>query len=316
MKRILCVLLSILMLLSLAGCASEQDKALESANALIAEGKYQEAYDALTNQEGYQAYQAQVELAWEKIQEAKGSFLLGTVWKEIDSALELQFVEGGALQFSYDLYGWNEEEPSAMWSYEEGVLKVSRMPESKLEDGGVPTHEVTIEEKDGVTHLTIDGMDFVREEDYAPYEPEIVQITKDNWEDYFELKTEVIWVDGQNGKYPEMPTYICVRDAYVDRVRLDISRIYYSCEYDEVLKEFNADNHNNYFGYTVTTFNKDISMSGKMYDTVVTLNTEDPMNAVAIVFDDGGVNAYNEKQALIAGEARVWYIHGVLMLKP
>ena len=82
------------------------------------------------------------------------------------------------------------------------------------------------------------------------------------------------------------------------RKKLDISRIYYSCEYDEVLKEFNPDNHNNYFGYTVTTFNKDISMSGKMYDTVVTLNTEDPMNAVAIVFDDGGVNAYNEKQGV------------------
>ena len=148
MKRLLCVLFSIFMLLSLAGCASEQDKALESANALIAEGKYQEAYDALTAQEGYQAYQTQVELAWEKIQEAKGSFLMGTVWKEIDGTLELQFVEGGALQFSYDLYGWNEEEPSAMWSYEEGVLKVSRMPDSKLEDGGVPTHEVTIEEKE------------------------------------------------------------------------------------------------------------------------------------------------------------------------
>ena len=67
MKRILCIILSILMLLSLAACGEPEPDpeqlAFEAACALLEEGKYQEAIAAFSRLESYRKVQEKIDAA-------------------------------------------------------------------------------------------------------------------------------------------------------------------------------------------------------------------------------------------------------------
>ena len=94
MKRILCIILSILMLLSLAACGEPEPDpeqlAFEAACALLEEGKYREAIDAFSRLESYRKVQSKI--------------------NEAEAALEAQWLasEEAAKQAELEKLGVNE----------------------------------------------------------------------------------------------------------------------------------------------------------------------------------------------------------------
>ena len=263
MKRLTCILLSILMLLSLTACAQEPDpegQAFQAACALLEEGKYQEAYAAFTALDSYRRIQekidqsltgmeqqrlAQEEAARQALLEKVG-FLYGTTWRDIGSTTELTFGEladegyGGPFVGEVHFLDWMDAttrwEADYIWYLtEEGIL-ISYLPELPQEDRPELGYPVTVEERDGTTHLLVGGYDFIPAEAYGPYEPASVQITMDNWQEYFEIREGFFWEKDDFGAVcgVRLITALCLKETYQDRVVLERTSVTFGYTYDDM----------------------------------------------------------------------------------
>lgn len=197
MKQIICMIMSILMLLSLAACAagepeptlSPEEQAFEAACALLEEGKYKEAYAAFTTLESYQRIQEKIDEAAagieaERLAEEAAAkeallqqvgFLYGTTWRDIGSTTELTFNEcaddgtGEGFVGTVHYLEWMEptmkREADYNWFLREGSIYISYLPNLPRENIPEKGFLVTVEERDGVTHLLVGDYDFVPAED-------------------------------------------------------------------------------------------------------------------------------------------------------
>ncbi len=172
MKKIISLILALVMCLSLAACASEEDKAFEAANALLEAGDYDGAIAAFTAIGRYQEITDKIAQAKQMKSDAEMGFLYG-MWMNTTSSEHLIFGEDGIV-----IYGSNTESYNWPYSMEEGVIRID----------GMITIRLNVSETDGCTHLTGDNFDFIREEDYAKFGPQPVEITMENWSEYFELR--------------------------------------------------------------------------------------------------------------------------------
>ena len=247
MKRILCIILSILMLLSLAACSQPdpEQEAFEAACALLEEGNYAEAIEAFSQLESYRKVQEKIDaaeagleaqrLAAEKAaREAeleKLGFLYGTTWHELGGTIELTFEEyqhgGSPLHCRYwDDWG-NLETFDTHWEFIDGEIRVAYFPGLDPDVAPGAVHPVTAEERDGITHLLVGDLDFVRSEDYGPFAPMEIQITLDNWQEYFELRSGIEWSYDDFGTTNGLRciTAICPKEEYQHRLVLEKTNV-------------------------------------------------------------------------------------------
>lgn len=61
-----------------------------------------------------------------------------------------------------------------------------------------------------------------------------VEITSENWQEYFVLKEEACWLRNDFGEvaYGVWEQVMCVRDEWADKVVLDASDVAFECSYD------------------------------------------------------------------------------------
>ena len=263
MKRIFCILLSLVMLLSLAACGareaeptlSPEEQAFEAACALLEEGKYQEAYDAFNALESYRKVQVMIdqalhgmelerlaaEEAERQAQLEKVGFLYGTTWHELGGTLEITFDElldgfYGELRYS----NWRDRETvdeyGSSWYHQNGQIWISSLPGLDWEAAQDLGHPVKTEERDGITHLLVGDLDFVRTEDYAPFAPTEIQVTLDNWQEYFEILEGYRWEQDDFGVTDGVSiiTAIVVKEGYRDRMVLKLTDVTFGFTYDIV----------------------------------------------------------------------------------
>ena len=227
MKKVIAVLLVLAMMLSLGGCALlETPKALAEARELIDNEEYDEAIDLLTSLEIYDQISDLLEEAMEGQQEQEqarlmeeSEFLLGT-WRCIDqNGMTITFMEDGTCQVEteYDVF-----------SGPFGVEEENRI--------STPIDTFQVTEYEGAICLAAENynyyvMDdqasirFLREEDYEVLGPQTVEITMDNWEDYFELRFMPFFYRDDFGdvEYAGFGYIVYLREEYVDKLYHDHS---------------------------------------------------------------------------------------------
>lgn len=171
MKKLIALTLILMLCLGMTACgASEDEKAFEEANALLEAGDYEGALEkfysiGLYNQTAEKIYQIEEHLRAEKV-----SFLTGT-WKDLNSDLTLTFSEKGKFTVTYPDGTVSDGEA---WYDDNDQLYLFEA--------------VEIREIDGVTHMTDEYNDWVSEADYEVIGPKTVEITMDNWDEYFEIR--------------------------------------------------------------------------------------------------------------------------------
>ena len=259
MKRILCIILSILMLLSLAACCEPEPDpeqlAFEAACALLEEGKYREAIDAFSRLESYRKVQSKIyeaeaalEAQWLASEEAakqaeleKLGFLYGTTWHELGGTLEVTFdalMDGffGELRYSNQRDRETVDENDGVWYFQDGNIWIGHLPGLDWEVAEELGHKAKTEERDGITHLLIGDLDFVRSEDYGAFAPVEIQITLDNWQEYFEIREGYKWEQDDFGVTVgvRIITAIVLREEYRDRTVLDLTDVTFGYTSDQV----------------------------------------------------------------------------------
>lgn len=171
MKRLIALALILVLCLGMTACgASEDEKAFEEANALLESGDYEGALEkfysiGLYNQTAEKIYQIEEQLRTEKV-----AFLTGT-WKDLQNDMTLTFGEKG--KFTVTNPDGTVSDGEAWYDANDQLYLFEA---------------VEIREIDGVTHMTGEYNDWVSEADYEVIGPRTVEITLDNWADYFEIR--------------------------------------------------------------------------------------------------------------------------------
>lgn len=184
-KRLLSLILALVMCLAMTACASEEEKAFEAADALLAAGDYEGAIDAFSSIPSYQEISAKIEEAEklrmeaEKLAHIANAQPLHGSWINADAdsfgiAITLDIKPDGNCTVV-----WGDTVTDSDYSCMDNTFSIRMM--------GI---DLKVEAQDGVTHLVNDefNMDFVSEADYSAFALQEIELTIDNWQEYFELK--------------------------------------------------------------------------------------------------------------------------------
>lgn len=263
MKKILCVVAALSLLLSLVACAPDpEEQALQQIRTLLDEGKYQEAEEALLALESYQTIEGLLSEAREgsskqRTQEAMtvmSSYGIapGSSWVDLSLGSRLTFLPVEAPFGTAQRHIWERgtEIPwnDAHWEVKDGALyflwnivvmddyvsPYDVPPEKEGPDGLVP---VTALERDGVPHLLIGQFDFIPEETFREQVTR-VEITQENWQEYLEVKTLLTWEespeDPESGFGERM--VLCLKEPYAGRLIRDMSILSADYSYEQVYR--------------------------------------------------------------------------------
>lgn len=168
-KRILSIV--ILVLFCLAGCASAEERAFEEACALLEDGDYEAAIEAFSEIGMYRQISDKIEEAQELLEEENTEFLLGQ-WVDLPTGTVYTFSEEGR----------------GVLSMEVGDFTFLYTCDGKTVEITVPLElRLKVEKEDGTVHLKdADGsFDLVPKKHYESLYPMEVEITMDNWQEYF-----------------------------------------------------------------------------------------------------------------------------------
>lgn len=230
MKKQICLLLTMLLLLCLCACTKEtpadpEAEALAAADALLQAGDYEAAIQAYSDIGTYQTIAARIAEAEQKLAEQKQAeeeaslgFLFGT-WKDLNSEAVITFRENNQAVLVENGYDGTQQSYEMVYEKREGELYLTFF------NGAVP-----VEERDGVTHLNArayggQSYDFVTEAAYETLGPEMVTVTMENWQEYFEIVSFPGWTENDFGETDgfEWITALYIREEYADRVVWDLS---------------------------------------------------------------------------------------------
>ena len=221
-NKIVSLLLAIAMCLSLAACASKDDKAFEEANALLEAGDYDGAIAAFSAIGRYQEISSKIEEATKLREEANAGFLFGT-WMDLNSNAVFTFAPGGtATLTSYDSVTALEYE------YANDTVTITAPIVMKM----------NVAEVDGIQHITLENYDLISEADYAVHGPKPVEITLENWAEYFEIReAKYVWFNPFGDLESSSPGYgIFLKDEYYDRLAnsYEAVQVDFEVTYDEI----------------------------------------------------------------------------------
>ena len=206
MKKMISMLLLAAFCLSMAACSSV-DKEFESADALLQAGDYDGAIAAFSAIGRYEEINSKIQEAEKLRDEANAGFLYGT-WKDIlyefGGESDLVIKEDGKAIIAG---------MTATYTYENGVLTIT----------SPMIIEFDCEETDGVMHLrgSLDSeMDYVPESAYDELGPYSVELSIDNWAEYFELKQAANVTANGFGEieYVANGYGVFLKDEYLDKI--------------------------------------------------------------------------------------------------
>lgn len=183
-KRFLSLMLALVMCLAMTACASEEDKAFEAADALLAAGDYEGAIAAFSSIGRYQEISEKIAAAEQLYLDAQrlanvanAEGLFGN-WVNIKT----NFIDVITLTLNSDgtsVLSWGDDVFSSTFDCENNTISTNN-----------PYFVFTIETVNGVTHLVDNdmGLDLVPEANYSDFALQEIAITTDNWQEYFEMK--------------------------------------------------------------------------------------------------------------------------------
>ena len=179
MKKIISLLLVLALCLSLAACSGGGvDSAIEEADKLLANGDYAGALAVLDEADAYsQLAEKANSIRLSQIQ--KDSFSILGTWKDTDGYYTITFND--------DFTGtWINGESQMSMDYEitaDGKIYITYPSNMKL----IPT------QADGINQLVNEsgGTVLVSEADYEQFVPDVIEITMDNYLEYFELRETI-----------------------------------------------------------------------------------------------------------------------------
>lgn len=211
MKRILSLFLFLALALSFTGCSVlAEEKALADAKKLIEAGQYAQAIDLLRSIERYNEINALLDEAT-RLQAAAdlerrmtgADFLFGE-WICVDDF-------GSTLTFSSD-----------------GICQLDQGSTVRSGDFAYADNTVTSEldtfrvtTANGITWLTAaEGKRFVRPADYETVGPRTVEITAENWQEYFELRQHRFLTFDEMDQVSSVGFgyALCLREAHLPRL--------------------------------------------------------------------------------------------------
>ena len=183
-KRLLSLILALVMCLAMTACASEEDKAFEAADALLAAGDYEGAIAAFSAIGRYQEITEKIAEAEKLHQEAERLANLANAeglfghWINIKT----NFIDKITLTLNNDgssVLVWGDDVYNSNFNCVNKAISIYD-----------PYFEFKIQQYDGITHLVSEdmGLDLVPEANYSAYELQEIAITADNWHEYFEIK--------------------------------------------------------------------------------------------------------------------------------
>lgn len=211
-KQILsAVILLLWAALCLAGCATAEERAYEEACLLLESGEYEAAMEAFSGIGMYRQISRKMEEARQLLEEENTEFLLGE-WVDLPSGTVFRFQEDGRGTLTTEEYSC-----TFLYTCDGKAVQIS-----------VPLElELKAKKEDGLLHLKdADGIyDLVTMEEYESMQPVTVEITVDNWQEYFVARrAEDVGVD-ENGRVNHRETGygIFLKEEYVSRLDLSVS---------------------------------------------------------------------------------------------
>jgi hypothetical protein len=168
-KRFLTVV--ILVLFCLTGCASAEERAFEEAGALMEDGDYEAAIEAFSEIGMYRKISRKIGEAQALLEEENTEFLYGE-WADMHTGTVYIFSEGGR----------------GSLSTEAGDYTFLYTSDGKTVEITVPMELwLMVDKEDGIPHLKdADGnFDLVPKNHYESQFSMEVEITMDNWQEYF-----------------------------------------------------------------------------------------------------------------------------------
>ena len=173
--RVLSLILALSLCLSMAACSSD-DKAFEEADALLAAGDYDGAIAAFSAIGRYEEISAKIAEAEKLRNDANMGFLFG-VWKDIKGVNNTQMLtlrEDGSFVLAI-----NELTYTGTYTYENNTVTISQPLVLSFD---------LVSDNDVVHLVCSTNGDFVPEANYDALCAKEIEITMDNWQEYFELK--------------------------------------------------------------------------------------------------------------------------------
>ena len=224
--RIICLALSAALCFSLAGCAPADERAFERACALMDAGEYEAAIEAFSAIGMYEQISEKIDEAQELLEEENMKFLYGD-WVNIHTGALFTFSKGGKGSVSQD----GRDTPFTYTSDGKSVDILAPVP-----------LQLKVDKEEGVVHLKDQAGDYdlVPEkeyQDYLPQGPVTVEITLDNWQDYFEgRQAQDVGLDDKGDvNFREYGYGIFLKEEYIGSLDhtgiLDVS---FDVEYDLV----------------------------------------------------------------------------------
>jgi len=256
--RIICLALSAALCLCVSGCAPADERAFERACDLMDAGEYEAAIEAFSAIGMYEQISEKIDEAQELLDEENSEFLYGD-WVDLQTGSVFTFSKGGkgnvaaqgeAIPFSYTCDGKTVEitEPLSLW------LKVSK--------------------EDDILHLKDpDGLyDLVTQKDYVNFGPVTIEITPDNWQEYFEGKqAQDVGVDSEGHvDHRELLYGIFLKEEYLSRLDYDAcdGQVWFEIEYSYAPYLLEGDLQSDTYTLTEVRMPKELDMyRGKFYAT-------------------------------------------------
>lgn len=244
LRKMLVLWICAVLIFGLCACEKEdpemlqQQSELELAQSFLEKGDYASAMGVLNSMEIYrqisdklaeaeQGYQAQ------KVEEM--DWLFAQTWYAADGDMELTFQKepepNGEWAVRYSVAGGQE----GAYGNRQGKIPFTFMGDvcvlkyfSDFETFVVADLPIDTYQKDGITVLRLAGMEFTTEKAENQEMPlEMVEITMENWQDYFRIKTYEHWEKDDFGETSglELITYVALKEEYMKRVDLSKSDV-------------------------------------------------------------------------------------------
>ena len=233
MKKIISLLLVLALSLSLAACSggSGVDSAIAEADKLLESGDYAGALAALEAADEYAKLTAKIgSTRLAQLRAEKGD-IIGS-WMNLEGTIKMTINEDFTGTYAYLTNG-----TESSLDYEitaDGRIYITYPGSIKL----------SVVQEDGITKLANEAgvAVYVSEADYALFAPEVIELTMDNWQEYFELRE---CFDLYTNNFGEMENFnigygLFLKEEYISRLE-NITEVSFEIEADRALYAVNVD---------------------------------------------------------------------------